>query len=104
MGSAARFALFLTIVLGIWTGFHIWAWSRLSVFPAFSAVPRPARLAVFGLLWLSYPLGRTLLHNGWKLPGEALEMAGAVWMGVLFILCSWLLVADLVTGFGFLLP
>ncbi len=104
MGTAARFALFLTIVLGIWTGFHVWAWSRLSAFPAFTAVPHPARLAVFSLLWLSYPLGRTLLHNGWKVPGEALEMAGAVWMGVLFILCSWLLVADLVTGFGFLLP
>lgn len=104
MGSVARFALFLSIVLGIWTGFHVWAWSRFSAFPAFTAIPRPSRLALFGLLWLSYPLGRVLLHNGLKLPGEALERAGALWMGTLFILCSWLLAADLLTGFGFLFP
>jgi predicted MPP superfamily phosphohydrolase len=104
MGTAARFALFLAIVLGVWSGFHVWAWSRLAAFPAFTAVPRGARLAAFALLWLSYPLGRVLLRNGWRIPGEAVELAGAVWMGVLFILCSCLLVADLATGFGFLLP
>ena len=104
MGSAARFALFLTIVLGIWTGLHLLAFSRFAVFPAFAAAPRPARLAVFGALWLSYPLGRVLLHRGWRVLGEAFELLGSVWMGVLFILCAWLLLADLATGFGFVLP
>ena len=104
MGTAARFALFLAIVLGIWTGLHALAWSRLAAFPTFTAIPRASRLALFGLLWVSYPLAKVLLHRGWRLPGEAIEMAGALWMGTLFILCSWLLAADLVTGFGHLFP
>jgi predicted MPP superfamily phosphohydrolase len=104
MGTAARFALFLTIVLGIWTSLHLLAWSRFGAFPAYAAIPRPVRLAAFIVLWLSYPLGRALLHFGMRALGSAVEMAGAVWMGSLFILCSWFLVADLLTGFGFLLP
>ena len=97
-------ALFLSLVLAVWTGFHLLAWNRFSAFPAFASAPRPARLVLFAALWVSYPLGRLLLHNGWRLSGEAVEMAGAVWMGVLFVLCSWFFVADLVTGWGFFLP
>ena len=104
MGTAARFALFLTIVLGVWTGFHLLVWSRFGSFPSYAAIPRPARLAAFALLWLSYPLGRALLHNGFKTIGSVVERTGAIWMGILFILCSWFLIADLLTGFGFLLP
>ena len=39
---------------------------------------------------------------GWPLPARALELVGANWMGVLFLLFVTLLTADVATGFGFL--
>lgn len=101
MGAAGRFALFLGIVLSVWTVFHVYAFQRAFSIPALDrAVPVAGRLALLALLWLSYPLGRVLAR---KAPGPvawAVEGAGAVWMGVLFLAVAAFLAADLVTGFG----
>lgn len=98
-------ALFLGIVLSVWSAFHVYAFLRVFSIPALSrAVPFAARAALFALLWLSYPLGRVLARQVPGAVARAVEAAGAIWMGALFLLVAALLVADLVTGFGKLWP
>jgi len=105
MGASGRLALFLAIVLSVWTLFHAYAFQRAFSIPALArAVPTAWRVALLVLLWLSYPVGRALAR---KAPGAVawgVELAGAVWMGVLFLACATFLAADLVTGFGKLWP
>src|SRR5258708_7865998 len=55
-------------------------------------------------LWASYPRARIVEAQGWQTVAAPLEMLGANWIGVLFLLLSALLVADLVTLGGWLLP
>lgn len=105
MSQGARFAVFLAIVLGVWTAFHAYAFSRAFSVPRLAAaVPRGGRVALLLLLWLSYPLGRVLVRNVPGLLASSVEMLGAVWMGFLFLLATSFLAADLVTGFGRLWP
>lgn len=105
MGATGRFALFLSIVLLVWTLLHAYVFLRaFSIPPLGRAVPVAARWALFALLWLSYPLGRVLARSA---PGElarGVELVGAVWMGVLFLAFASFLAADLATGFGKLWP
>ena len=103
MGQTGRFVVFLGIVLGVWTGFHLYAFHRFLSVPGLARLlPVALRWPLALLLWLSYPLGRALAHRyPW---GRAVEWAGAAWMGVLFLTVSALLAADLVTGFGRLWP
>lgn len=103
MSETGRFAVFLTAVLAVWTLMHVYVVARV-----WGLVSSPCAhrwiVASGAALWLSYPLGRILAH--WKVPLVAypLEFAGAVWMGALFLALFGLLAADLLTGFGFLLP
>ena len=105
MGATGRFALFLGIVLSVWSAFHVYAFLRAFSIPALArAMPPAARASVFLLLCLTYPAGRLLAR--WA-PGRVawtVEMAGAVWMGVLFLAVAMFLLADVVTGFGRLWP
>ncbi len=103
MGQTGRFVVFLSVVLGVWTGFHAYAFQRFLSVPALARlVPSGARWPLALLLWLSYPLGRALAHRfAW---GRAVEWAGAAWMGLLFLAVAALLAADAVTGFGRLWP
>jgi len=105
MNETARFAVFLTIVLAIWTAMHAYVVWRIATVPALSDhVPRRLLLVGAALLWLAYPLGRALDRDGLAALSRPLELAGASWMGALFLLVSALLVTDIVTGFGLLLP
>jgi len=105
MGAAGRFALFLGIVLFVWTLFHVYAFQRAFSVPALArAVPMPARVALLALLWLSYPVGRVLARTAPGGAATAIELVGAVWMGVLFLAFAAFLAADVVTGFGKLWP
>lgn len=101
-----RLMSFFLIAISIWTLMHVYVASRLWNLPAAPSAAWHALVAVCALLlWLSFPaphipsvsrvLGRAL---------EPIEILGNVWVGVLFVLLVWLLAADLVTGFGFLLP
>jgi predicted MPP superfamily phosphohydrolase len=105
MGATGRLALFLGIVLSVWTLFHVYAFQRAFSIPSLArAVPSAARIALFALLWLSYPVGRVLARS---LPGavaRGVELFGAVWMGFLFLAFASFLAADVVTGFGKLWP
>lgn len=105
MGATGRFALFLGIVLSVWTFFHGYAFQRVFSIPALArAVPPAWRIALFATLWLSYPVGRLIARS---IPGTVawvVEISGAVWMGCLFLAFASFLAADLVTGFGKLWP
>jgi uncharacterized protein len=104
MSGPIRFALFLTVVLGIWTLMHAYVLLRLLPLPGL-AVPIKRRI-VLGLatfLWASYPLSRILSH--WKpaaFLSAPLEWIGAYWVGILFLALICMLAADLLTGFGVL--
>ncbi len=105
MGVSGRLALFIGIVLSVWTLVHVYVFQRAFSIPGLArALPPAARLSLFALLWLSYPLGRLVARwiPGWLALG--VELAGAVWMGVLFLAFASLLAADVVTGFGKLWP
>lgn len=105
MTSAARIALFLTIVLSVWAVFHAYFVFRLLSLPAVTAhVPKAARWGVLLVLFLSYPVGRVLSREVPGVLASSVEMAGAVWMGVLFLGTAAFLAADLITGFGKLWP
>ncbi len=98
-------ALFLGIVLSVWSAFHVYAFQRAFSIPALSrSLPIAGRFALFALLWLSYPAGRVLAHKAPGAVARAVEAAGATWMGVLFLSVTALLAADVATGFGRLWP
>jgi uncharacterized protein len=97
--------LFLTTVLSIWTLMHLYVFWRLSTVPWFAAhIPRLAFLWAGLVLWLSYPLARILGSKGVQIISVPLEFLSANWIGVLFLLFSALLVVDLLTFGGWLLP
>lgn len=105
MGATGRFALFLGLVLSVWSLFHVYVYLRAFSIPALArSMPPLARASVFLFLCLTYPAGRLLAR--WA-PGplaSVVERAGAVWMGGLFLAVAMLLLADVVTGFGRLWP
>ncbi len=102
MASAWRFVLFLTVVLTVWTGMHAYVlWRLWPLAPP--ALWRRVLVGAFVLLWVLYPLGRIVAHQGLPRMGKLLEAVGASWMGVLFLALACLFIADVVTGFGWLL-
>jgi predicted MPP superfamily phosphohydrolase len=104
MTAAARFAVFLTVVLAVWLLQHLYVGWRLWSLPVFAAVTeRRALLAFLVAAFLTYPLGRILFGIGWHGVGRTLEYLGAVWMGTLLLLSVSLFVADVVTLGGFAL-
>ncbi|MBZ5641035.1 MAG: metallophosphoesterase [Acidobacteriia bacterium] len=100
----ARLAVFLLIVLSVWTLMHAYVFFRVSGLPPFE--PPTARrllLAAAAALWLGYPLARILSPRLGRLVFP-LDAAASIWVGVLFLLFVSLLAADLATGFGLLFP
>lgn len=96
--------MFLLIVLSVWTLMHLYVLSRLWTLPVAAGAGWHRGVLVGGiLLWLSFPLGQILARSLGRLAAP-IEFVGAVWVGVLFLLLVSLLVADVVTGFGWLLP
>ena len=93
MDDKGRIMAFLVTVL-----------SRLWNLPA---IPSPAWrtglvLAAFAG-WVGFPLAMWLSRAVGR-AAAPLELAGATWIGVLFLLLVCLIAADLVTGFGWLAP
>jgi hypothetical protein len=95
--GSLRFAMFLIVVLSVWTAMHAYVWWRLSATPAVTAVvPARALIALFAGLWLAYPIGRIFAHRDVTVIGYPLEVAGASWMGVLMLLVMALAAADVI--------
>ena len=103
--SGGKFATFLTVALGVWAAMHLYVFWRLSSVPWVDAhVSRRAVVLIAVALWASYPLARVLEARGFQAVAWPLEFVGANWLGVLFLLLSAILVVDLVTVGGLLLP
>ncbi len=99
-----RFAIFLTVALTIWLLQHLYVgWRLWSVPVLHSPAGHRTLLAALAIGFLSYPLGRIFYGIGWHVVGRALEYAGAVWMGTLFLLLAFLVMVDVVTLGGWLL-
>ena len=97
--------MFLIVFLSLWTLIHVYAVWRLAGLPLIAAhVPLWALIGGAVFLWASYPLARILDRQGVKFLPRPLEFIGADWMGVMFLLVTALLAAEIVTGFGLLLP
>jgi hypothetical protein len=97
MSEVGRFVVFLVIVLSIWTGLHalvLWSAGRSPLVA--DHVSRRTLLLVMAALWLSYPLGRALDRPGLGALAYPLELAGALWMGTLFLAFIGVLAAELV--------
>lgn len=105
MSETWRFAVFFVTVFTIWTAMHAYVLGRLWRLPGLDTPLAHRLLAVgFVVLWLAYPVARVLERRGSYTLAHPLEWVGASWLGTLFFLVFFLLVADLVTGFGWLLP
>ncbi len=103
--SNSRIAVFLGTVLGIWAVVHLYVFWRAGSVPWVAAHFSRKALFISGFaLWISYPAARTLnsLHVG--AVGRPLEMVAANWIGILFLLFSVVLVADILTLGGWPLP
>jgi uncharacterized protein len=97
--------LFLSIVLTIWGLMHLYVFWRLaSVVWVAAHISRVALVAIALALWATYPAARIL--ESWKIESATrpLEFVGATWIGVIFLLFAALLVVDVITLGGRLLP
>jgi len=84
---------------------HVYVFWRAASVPLISEhVNRGVLLAIAVFLWSSFIIGRVLAHYGVPLVGRVLEQVGANWMGLLFLSLVALLVVDIITGFGYLMP
>jgi len=104
MRDAGRIAVFLIVVLSIWTLMHVYVVWRASSVPAVSAhASRWLLVATAAFLWLAYPVSRILDRSGVGLVARPLEFIGSAWLGVLFLACAALFAVDVVTlgGLGF---
>lgn len=97
--------MFFIIALSIWAFLHAYVFWRLGS-AAWIGPQLSWRVLVFvvPLLWASVPLARMALTRGWDRIGLPFEFLAMTWMGVLFLLFAFLLLADVLTLFGWLLP
>ena len=97
--------VFLAVVLFVWSGMHIYVLWRASSVPVVARhLPRGVLWAVSCILWMSYIVARIVGHFAPGVIARFLEALGANWIVVLFLLLVSLLVVDIVTVFGLLLP
>ncbi len=97
--------MFFAVILAIWTLLHVYVGWRGSSIPLIARhVPRPVFGAAIVLLWVSFIASRFALRFGLARLAAVLEIVGSYWVGIVFLLLVCLLAADVVTGFGFLMP
>ncbi len=98
-------AVFLIVILAVWTLMHAYVVWRLWSVPLLAAAgAHRVLLAAALVLWLFSPLALVLSRVRPKFAPVPLEFVAAAWMGVLFLLLCALLVVDVVTAGGLLLP
>jgi len=97
--------MFGSILISICTLMHIYVFWRLASVPVVSRhVPLYLLIAAGVLLWAIFFIGRVFGHSGTGALAVTTEFLGMLWMGTLFLLFIPLLVADIITLFGLLLP
>jgi len=102
---SSRIAVFLSIVLGIWSAMHGYVFWRLSTLPWVATHVSNKALAVAAvLLWLSYPASRFFESWHLKILSWPLEYVGSLWIGTLFLLLATLLAVEFITLAGWVFP
>lgn len=97
--------MFFGIIFVIWILVHIYlVWRTASVPVVARHVPIPVLIAVGTFLGLSYLFTRWLGSLGLSFLSRSMELVGANWIGIAFLLFVGLFIADIATGFGFLWP
>ncbi len=97
--------MFFVVILAIWTSMHLYAFWRIASVPFFADHVPTWVLALAGVfLWGAFLASRIAERLGAGLLAQVLEFVGGNWMGILFLMVVCLLVADIVTGFGYFLP
>ncbi len=84
---------------------HVYVfWRAASVPFAALHVSREVLIGAGVILWAIFFFGRVVGHGGTGVLAETLEFLGMDWMGILFLIFVPLLIVDLATLFGFLMP
>ncbi len=97
--------MFGSILISIFTLMHIYVFWRAASVPLVNRHLSLVFLIGTGvLLWAIFFAGRVFGHNSTGALAAVTEFFGMLWMGALFLLFIPLLVADIITLFGFLLP
>lgn len=97
--------MFMIMILGAWTVFHVYVLWRVAAVPAIARrVPGKAIAAAGVLLWSGFFLEGVARAAGMDRLSWTVEVIAAHWLGVLFLTFVCLLVADLATGFGYFWP
>ena len=95
-GSILTFAVTLVHVYVFWRAYSIPLLNR--------HVPRTIFAGAGLILWALFFFGRVIGHRGTGAIAQSLEFAGMTWMAILFLCVVCLIIAELITGFGFALP
>jgi predicted MPP superfamily phosphohydrolase len=97
--------MFMTILVTAGTLLQAYVFWRAASVPMIKrCVPRWVLVALGVALWASLLLSFYLGHGGSGVLSRLLELFGMTWLAVLFLAFVALLVTDVITGFGFLLP
>lgn len=97
--------MFLTLIIAASTLLHLYLYWRLKSIPLIER-----RISVkwlrrgFSAFWLITIIGHPVSHYEWGTVAFGMDWLGMHWIGSLFIFFSVLLLTDLATGFGYLLP
>ena len=97
--------MFGTILISITTFMHVYVFWRVASVPFIRQhVSKKVLIGAGVVLWTVFFFGRVIGHDGPGLFAKALEFFGMNWMAALFLIFIPLLLIDLVTVFGFLMP
>lgn len=97
--------MFGTILISVVTFMHLYVFWRAASVPFIRQHVRLKTLIVAGVfLWVIFFFGRVVGHGGTGISAGILEFLGMSWMAVLFLVFIPLLLIDLVTLFGILMP
>jgi predicted MPP superfamily phosphohydrolase len=97
--------MFGIILLSVFTLMQIYVFWRADSVPFLKRnISRKVLIGAGVILWFVFLLGRYLGHGGTGFPAMMLEFLGMNWMAVIFLLTVSLLVVDLITVGGLLLP
>ena len=93
------------IFLLLWGGLHVYLAERLLSIPLVAHYfPLHILAPILVFLGLSYLASRLMEHYELGRLSHVLEYVGATWVGMFFLIFIALFAADVVTGFGWLLP
>jgi len=97
--------MFGSILISVCTLMHIYVFWRIACVPFVNRHVSLNLLIVTGVfLWAVFFIGRLFHHGGTGTLAATIELFGMLWMGALFLLFIPLLMMDVITAFGFLLP